>query len=172
MQPQRFISGRKGNIDDTIANASYILVIAIVSVIAVVAFTNVNTQWQAAANIPTESKEYMDTVNDNVKMSDFIVPLIYFFFTIFTMFLNARIGTNTTFTILYIFLMIVVVIVSIAINNVWYEMTLNTTLAASIADLPLTNWMMEHIVLLSLFFATLTGIALFSNVSNQDRGVI
>lgn len=138
-----------------------LIIFAIVGVIAYQAFTDLNTDIQADSSVNTQAKQTLNEVHQKFPSTidnGFITILILF--TIVGMVAAYFADSNPIWLIVVIFLMICVFILAGIFSNTWEEVTNDATITFE-SSFPITNWVLDNLVIVAIVITSLIGGSMF-----------
>jgi|SRR3972149_452334 len=144
----RRVSGsRKGNaILDSLVVLVVLFVLAVVTIIVRPILSDINDDMQADADMDTDAKAVLDTVNTKYTVTmDSAILLAYILLFMFAILASFLVETHPAFIAVAIVLMVVLVWLSGTLANTYEEIATETDIAAE-ANFPLTTFMMRHLV--------------------------
>ena len=158
----RLFKDKRGNfpdIQDYLVNS---LFIGIALLIGFTILLNFNTQVNLNGEIPAEGKLASDNYNSIFFKFDYITPVILLGFLAFSLIAARLIPSTSKFIIIPIFSMFLFPLVSMALVNFWDGFSAGSGFSGAISNLFFTNFILDNLVIISLLYAFLIGIALYT----------
>jgi hypothetical protein len=147
---------------DTLVIVIILSVLAIVSVIAYNAFTEVNadimaddTMMSEAQNISNDLHTKYPPLMDNLFLFAFVLLVIFVVISVFML------DTHPIFFIVTVILLIAVFVVAMLLSNVYDDVMTDATLAGSANMFPYMSWMNDNLLGLVIGIGFLISIVLF-----------
>lgn len=154
---------RTGNVTDSIFTVVMLLTFAISVIAGYIALYTYDEQLRADNSTDSRVTDFTSGFLSKFEFFDYALPMLYIGLLIVVVMLNNRFPSDPMFLIVYYFFMLILIIVAAIINNVWIEFSQNSVILSYSDRFPITDWMLTHSVLMSLLFAAVSGIVLYSN---------
>lgn len=138
-----------------------LLVFALMGVIAYQVFTDINTDVQADDSVNAEAKQTLSEVHQKFPSTiDNAFITVLALFTIVGMVAAYFADSNPIWLIVIIFLMICIFILAGIFSNTWEEVTGDSTITFE-TSFPITNWILDNLVIVAIVITTLIGGSMF-----------
>jgi len=160
---------KKGNFPDVVEWLRFALAFGLVAIITLTFITNFNDNVQSNTDIPAQAKTGVDNLNDALpKGLDFLFLAVLMIFWSFSIMSARLIPSSPKFIIVSVFLIIALPFLSMFLENIWDGMAQQTAFTVAISSLPITNFVLNHLVWFSLFYSVTVGIALMT----KQEGIV
>jgi len=163
--------GKKGNFVDVLESIPILLFIGFCVVMTFLVLSNLNDKIQGMdeATVPAQAKVGIDKLTDAYpRYFDFLAIAFYIIFVGFSVFSARLIPSNPFFMIVAVFVLIAVPFLAMIIENVWDGFTQQALISAKVTSIPITNFLLNHLVYFMIFYSLVVGIALLTKDEVQQ----
>lgn len=142
----------QGSIIDIITIIIIGFLMAIVGVILVTFVSTVNDALQADNNIPSQTKYFVDTANDDYPtMVDSIIIIMLFGLPVVSAIFAYFLDFSSILLWAMIIIMMLFIIIGAVFSNAWESATDGSSLQSAANNLTMTNFILNHYALYVLF---------------------
>lgn len=171
---RNILKNKKGNLED-IPVTLYIIFGTVLGVmIALIIIDQFNTSFQTmtVAENSTEALAAVGKINNTAFVAwDYAFPLILLGFILFSLVSARFIPTSPIYVVVCILFMIFIPLMAMIMGNVYDEMVIKNTLIAGFdTKMPLTAYIMDHLLMISLIYSALVAIVLYSRKGTESAG--
>lgn len=161
------LNSKKANaIFDTFTLTIILFMLSLFTIIGLVAFNMINTDIQADSDLDASTKLVVSDINtgysnwfDNGFLMAFIILWIA------TLIASFMIDSHPIFFVVSLVLLIFILMLSVFIGNIYEEVTTSDELLIqATASFPITNWIMTHLLLISIIVGFSVLIVLYSKL--------
>jgi len=158
-----FSNKRGQTVFDTIMVIIVLFILALAAIIGSIVFSGVNDDVQADTTLSNQTKTTMSTINDNyTNWFDAAILGALIFFWALLLITSFLIDTHPVFFIVTVLLLMAVFVVSMIISNAYVEITTDSDMSAFSVQFPLTNFIMNNLLIIIIVIGLSTGVALYA----------
>lgn len=158
----KLFKNKRGNFPDI---SEWFITAVIISFALLISFTilgNFNTQVNVNDALVNESKQASNNFNSVFFTVDYIIPVILLAFISFSLVAARLIPSSSKFILLSVISMLVFPLVGMVLENWWDKIVNNPSFTTALNNLFFTNFIMSNMVVISLIYSFLIGIALYT----------
>lgn len=156
---------RKGNYSDIAEWINVALILGLTITITLLFVSNWNTTIQAMNEtvIPADAKVGIENLNTALpKGFDWLFVGFFLIFVAFSVSMARLIPSSPKFIIVTIMVLIILPFISLIIENIWNGWGEQSKIASVLTTIPMTNFMMSHLVYFIILYSLLVAISLLT----------
>lgn len=159
---------KKGNVvSDVLMLLIVFFLISLIAIITHVSVSQINDDFQNDSEMNTIAKESLDESTTRYPKF-FDGALLFFFILIWALVIVAsfNLDNNPIFFIFSLILFVFIIGVVITVGNAFHEITTDVDITSSALQFPITLWIFDHLLPISITIASSVLIVLFGKMRN------
>ena len=125
-----------------------------------------NEEVAGSGDVFTTTTDIVNNTSDWAFVAIFVLMILSLIISSFLIY------THPVFAIVFIIMLMIFIVVSIYVANVYYEYSRIPEFANALANLPMTDWILTNLPLITLVLGVLSIIVIYSKFQGQNQSAI
>jgi hypothetical protein len=161
---------KKGNLLDVVDMKFALISLFIVLLYLFLTFEALDSNLQNSTEVTQEAKDIASRFRIKLpRATDYVSVMVYLGFLLFSVIAARFINTNKVFLVIAVIWLIVISFGSMLFANLWDKMLNMNQIQNFSNNFPITTWMFDNLVLLSLTYIVIVGITLYMKTDITQR---